>query len=85
MFQKLNLSVSIFELNEKQIFDKEEVSDFILDCEAVAYDRETQKIKPFQVLSTRARKVIIDKIRYNLCEFVFCLLPLSLFLSYFLV
>ena len=34
----------------------EEVQDFILDCEAVAIERATGQIRPFQILSTRKRK-----------------------------
>lgn len=47
----------------------------ILDCEAVAWDRETKKILPFQVLSTRKRKDVDEKdIKVHICLFVFDLL-----------
>jgi hypothetical protein len=35
----------------------EEVQSCVLDCEAVAWNRENKVIQPFQILSTRKRKV----------------------------
>lgn len=47
----------------------------ILDCEAVAWDREAEKILPFQVLSTRKRKDVNESdIKVHICLFAFDLL-----------
>lgn len=47
----------------------------ILDCEAVAWDRQTNKILPFQVLSTRKRKDVNEAdIKVHICLFAFDLL-----------
>ncbi|KAL8515920.1 hypothetical protein ACS0TY_014570 [Phlomoides rotata] len=57
---------------------KPSVTSFVLDCEIVAYDREKQKIQPFQVLSKRARKnVIMNEIKVNVCIFAFDILYLN--------
>lgn len=52
-------------------------SSFIIDCEAVAWS-ETEKILPFQVLSTRKRKdAKEDEIKVQVCLFAFDLLYLN--------
>ncbi|XP_062082174.1 DNA ligase 1-like [Humulus lupulus] len=57
---------------------KSSVKSFVLDCELVAYDREKQKILPFQILSTRARKnVVTSDIKVNVCIFAFDMLYLN--------
>lgn len=59
-------------------FANESVSSFVIDCEAVAWDREQGKILPFQVLSTRKRKdVEEDKITVRICLFVFDILYIN--------
>ncbi|KAG7950344.1 hypothetical protein I3843_13G107400 [Carya illinoinensis] len=57
---------------------KPSIQSFVLDCELVAYDREKQKILPFQVLSTRARKnVAVSDIKVDVCIFAFDMLYLN--------
>ncbi|VFQ63845.1 unnamed protein product [Cuscuta campestris] len=57
---------------------KPSTTSFVLDCELVAYDREKQKILPFQILSTRARKnVVASDIKVNVCIFAFDILYLN--------
>lgn len=60
-------------------FAKEEITtSYILDCEAVAWDRERRKLLPFQVLSTRKRKDVDEsKITVFICLFAFDLLYLN--------
>ncbi|KAJ4725014.1 DNA ligase [Melia azedarach] len=57
---------------------KPSVRSFVLDCELVAYDREKQKILPFQILSTRARKnVSVNDIKVDVCIYAFDILYLN--------
>eukprot|EP01083_Nonionella_stella_P088263 245855_1 len=54
------------------VFDKEKVESFIIDCEVVAWDIEKKKILPFQTLSTRKRKDVNTKdITVQVCLFAF--------------
>ncbi|KAI8319111.1 ATP-dependent DNA ligase [Martensiomyces pterosporus] len=59
-------------------FAKASVTSFILDCEAVAWDAETGKIRSFQTLSSRKKKVGDEsEIKVCVCCFVFDLLYLN--------
>ncbi|EGV64198.1 ATP-dependent DNA ligase Cdc17 [Yamadazyma tenuis] len=54
------------------------IKSLILDCEAVAWDRQLNKILPFQVLSTRKRKDVNEKdIKVHICLFAFDILYLN--------
>ncbi|SCU89202.1 LADA_0E14202g1_1 [Lachancea dasiensis] len=57
------------------IADKDKTHTLILDCEAVAWDKEKQTILPFQVLSTRKRKgVVAEDVKVRVCLFAFDIL-----------
>ncbi|KAJ2125345.1 ATP-dependent DNA ligase Cdc17 [Coemansia sp. RSA 720] len=59
-------------------FAKADVTSFILDCEAVAWDLETGKIRSFQTLSSRKKKVEDEsEIKVGVCCFAFDLLFLN--------
>lgn len=57
------------------VTDLASTKSLILDCEAVAWDKEQQRILPFQVLSTRKRKDVDAKeIKVRVCLFAFDIL-----------
>ncbi|QLQ79167.1 hypothetical protein HG537_0B05150 [Torulaspora globosa] len=57
------------------VADLSTTKSLILDCEAVAWDKEQQRILPFQVLSTRKRKDVEAKdVKVKVCLFAFDIL-----------
>jgi DNA ligase-1 len=65
-------------LEQVENFTKPDTTTFILDCEAVAWDSETQEILPFNILTTRKRKdVQVKDIKVKVCLFAFDLLNLN--------
>ena len=57
---------------------KKGTTSFVLDCEAVAWDKTQNCILPFQVLSTRKRKDVQQAdIQVQVCIFAFDLLYLN--------
>lgn len=57
---------------------KETTKSFVLDAEAVAIDRNSLKLMPFQELSKRKRKdVKVEDIQVRVCLFAFDLLYLN--------
>ncbi|KAF9978953.1 hypothetical protein BGZ73_007840 [Actinomortierella ambigua] len=74
-----NMSAKYPDIMEKlSKFSRENTTSFVVDCEAVAWDREQQVILPFQVLSTRKRKDVKEEdIKVQVCVFPFDLLYLN--------
>ncbi|KAF9438131.1 hypothetical protein BGZ76_009586 [Entomortierella beljakovae] len=74
-----NMSAKYPDVMERlEKFTKTGTNSFVLDCEAVAWDREQKCILPFQVLSTRKRKDVKEEdIKVQVCIFAFDLLFLN--------
>lgn len=54
------------------------VESFVLDCEAVAWDKEEKRVLPFQQLMTRKKKdVKVEDVKVRVCVFAFDILFLN--------
>lgn len=54
------------------------VESFVLDCEAVAWDKEEKRVLPFQQLMTRKKKdVKVEEVKVKVCVFAFDMLFLN--------
>ena len=58
--------------------DNTKFESFIIDCEIVPFDKNTNKILPFQILTTRSRKnVNVEDISIHVCMFLFDIIYLN--------
>lgn len=63
---------------QMKMVPKSSVKSYVLDCEAVAWDKEKECILPFQVLQTRKRKDVANEdVQVSVCIFAFDLLYLD--------
>lgn len=70
-----NMTERYPEIDIRDFLSSSGTESLILDCEAVAWDKEHNKILPFQVLSTRKRKDVDAKdVKVRVCLFAFDLL-----------
>lgn len=91
-FQRSNNSVEIYSRNLermtvqypdvvefiKKSVEAQDVSDFILDSELVAYDTVQDRILPFQILTQRSRKNVTEEdLKTKICICAFDLLYLN--------
>lgn len=70
-----NMTERYPEIDIRDFLSDPNTESLIIDCEAVAWDKEQNKILPFQVLSTRKRKDVNAKdVKVRVCLFAFDLL-----------
>lgn len=68
----------IVEFVHRHVKKSNNITNFILDSEIVAFDRKTNRIKPFQSLATRGRvNVKLDEIDIKVCVFMFDLILIN--------
>lgn len=74
-----NMSQKYPDIREKlPLIAKPSVQSFVLDCEVVAWEPQTERILPFQILSTRKRKdVTVDSVQVQVVLMAFDLLYLN--------